>query len=114
MQTISINQNNDIYLDASGNIALTVDINALADISKNKVLTTLGEAEYNQLAGIPYFETIFCDTPKIDLFQTAIIETLENTENIERVTNFDYTQNEGVFSYSLTEITSYGNIELQG
>ena len=82
MQTISINQNNDIYIDTSGNIAIKNDIEALADISKNKVLTTLGEPEYNQLEGIPYFDTIFCDNPKIDLFQAAIIQTLKDTENV--------------------------------
>lgn len=114
MQTISINQNNDIYLDTSGNLAITLDIYALADISKNKVLTNLGEPEYNVLQGIPYFETIFTDTPKIDLFQAAIIETLENTDDIERVSNFEYTQNNGIFSYSLIEHTTYGEINLNG
>lgn len=114
MQTISINENNDIYIDASGNLALTVDINALADISKNKALTTLGEPQFNQQDGIPYFETIFTDTPKIDLFQAALINSIENTENIERVSNFNYTQNNGVFSYTLTEQTTFGEIQLNG
>ena len=81
---------------------------------KNKVLTTLGEPEYNQLDGIPYFETIFTDTPKIDLFQAAVIDTLESLDEVQRVTNFDYEQNNGVFSYSLIEKTTYGDIELQG
>lgn len=114
MQTISINPNNDIYVDTSGDIAITQDINALADISKNKVLTTLGEPEYNILKGVPYFDTIFTDNPKIDLFQASIIETLENTDNIERVSDFNYTQNNGVFSYTLTEHTIYGDIILNG
>lgn len=114
MITISTNENNDIFLDSSGNIATSTDINALANVSKNKVLTTLGEPEYNQLDGIPYFETIFTDTPKIDLFQAAVIDTLESLDEVQRVTNFDYEQNNGVFSYSLIEKTTYGDIELQG
>lgn len=114
MKTISVNQNNDIYVDASGNIAIGIDINALSDVCKNKVLTTLGEPEYNQTAGIPYFETVFCDTPKIDLFQTAVIETIEQTDNVNRVTNFDYTQNNGVLSYSLIINTDFGDIQLNG
>ena len=114
MITISTNENNDIFLDSSGNIATSTDINALANVSKNKVLTTLGEPEYNQLDGIPYFETIFTDTPKIDLFQAAVIDTLESLNEVQRVTNFDYEQNNGVFSYSLIEKTIYGDIELQG
>ena len=114
MQTISINSNNDIYVDISGNLAITQDIYALADISKNKALTNLGEAQYNQQEGIPYFDTIFTDNPKIDLFQAALINTIENTENIERVSNFDYSQENGIFSYKLTEQTTYGEIQLNG
>lgn len=114
MITISTNENNDIFLDSSGNIAMSTDINALANVSKNKVLTTLGEPEYNQLDGIPYFETIFTDTPKIDLFQAAVIDTLESLDEVQRVTNFDYEQNNGVFSYSLIEKTTYGDIQLNG
>lgn len=114
MITISTNENNDIFLDSSGNIATSTDINALANVSKNKVLTTLGEPEYNQLDGIPYFETIFTDTPKIDLFQAAVIDTLESLNEVQRVTNFDYEQNNGVFSYSLIEKTTYGDIQLNG
>lgn len=114
MQTISINSNNDLYLDASGNVAITKDINALADISKNKVLTNYGEPLYNQLTGIPYFDTMFTDSPKIDLFQAAIIKDLENTENIQRVSKFEYNQSNGIFNYSVTEQTPYGEITLNG
>lgn len=114
MQTISVNQNNDIYVDTSGNIAMGKDKYALSDICKNKVLTTLGEPEYNQSAGIPYFETVFCDTPKIDLFQTAVIETIEQTDNVNRVTSFDYNQDNGVLSYSLIINSDFGDIQLNG
>ena len=114
MITISTDENNDIYINSSGDIATSLDINALANISKNVVLTTFGEPEYNQENGIPYFETIFTDTPKIDLFQAAAIDSLENIEEVEKVSNFEYAQNNGVFSYSLVENTTYGDIELNG
>lgn len=114
MQTIAINQNNDIFIDSSGNIALKNDIEALADMSKNKVLETLGESQYNQLEGIPYFETIFCDTPKIDLFQAAVIQTTKNTEDVINVKDFNYTQNSGVFSYTVTIVSDFGDIQLNG
>ena len=114
MITISTNENNDIFTDTTGNISTSLDIKALANVSKNKVLTTLGEPEYNQTDGIPYFETIFTDTPKIDLFQAAVIDALELLDEVQRVSNFEYSQNNGIFSYSLTETTTYGNIQLNG
>lgn len=114
MITISTNENNDIFIDSTGNIATSEDIQALANVSKNKALTTLGEPEYNQLDGIPYFETIFTDTPKIDLFQAAMINSMESQEEVQRVSNFEYTVNNGVFSYSLIEKTTYGDITING
>ena len=114
MFTISTNSNNDIFLDSIANLATSTEINALANIAKNKTLTTYGEPEYNQLQGIPYFETIFANIPKIDLFQAFIIDNLESLENVERVSNFQYTQNNGVFSYSLVINTTFGQIQLNG
>ena len=114
MQTISINQDNDIYIDANGNIALTSDIQALSDVCKNKVLTTLGEPQYNQLNGVPYFETVFCDISKPDLFQAAVIQTIENTEHVIRTSDFAYTQNNNVLSYTVKIISDFGEILLNG
>lgn len=114
MITISTNSDNDIYINSSGDIATSQDINALANVSKNKVLTNYGEPEYNQLEGIPYFDTIFTDTPKIDLFQASIVQSLEALDDVQRVSNFDYSQNNGVFSYSLIEHTTFGEVQLNG
>lgn len=114
MITITTNEINDFYIDSRGNIATSEDIEALANVSKNKVLTNLGEPEYNQQDGIPYFETIFTDTPKIDLFQAAVVKSIESLDDVQRVSNFEYTVNNGVFSYSLIEKTSYGDIQING
>ena len=114
MKTLGINDNNDIYIDATGNITVKEDIYALADISKNKVLTNMGELQYNTPEGIPYFNTMFCDHPDVVLFQASIINTLEKTENIKKVSNFDYKQNGDVFSYTVTENTAYGDIKING
>lgn len=114
MITIATNDSNDIYTDINGNLAMSKDINALANVSKNVILTTLGEPVYNQEDGIPYFETIFTDTPKIDLFQASQIAALERLEDVNRVSNYEYTQQDGVYSYSLVEHTTFGDIILNG
>lgn len=114
MLTISTNTSNRIYVDSSGNIATSSNIEAISDIAKNKVLTTLGEPQYNITDGIPYFETVFCDYPNPDLFQAAVIQAIEEIENVEKVVDFEYDDNNGVLSYSLTIETSYGDIKLNG
>lgn len=105
---------NDLYLNASGDIATSEDIEALANISKNVILTTLGELEYNTSDGIPYFETIFTDTPKIDLFQSAVVQRLSQLEGVQRVSNFEYKQNNGIFSYTLRMKTDFGDLTING
>ena len=114
MKTLSTNENNDLYIDSSGNLAVSNDIYALSNVIKNKALTTLGEPQYNIQNGIPYFETIFTDTPSIDLYQAKLIKDIENTENTERVKSFDYTENNGILNYTATIQSTYGDITLNG
>ena len=114
MLTLATNENNDLYVDASGNLGVSNDIYALSNVIKNKALTTLGEPQYNQQNGIPYFETIFTDTPSIDLYQAKLINDIENTENVERVVSFNYTDNNGILNYTVTIQTAYGDITLNG
>jgi hypothetical protein len=114
MLSILTDSNNDIYIDSSGNIAMDIDIVALGNVAKNKVLTTLGEPQYNQLAGIPYFETVFCDNPQIALFQTAVIQSIKTVDNVLNVTDFNYKQNNNILSYSLTINSIFGDIQLNG
>lgn len=114
MITIATNDENDIYISTTGDLTTLTDINAMANVSRNVVLTTLGEPEYNQQNGIPYFETIFTDTPKIDLLQAAQIAVLENLDNVTRVSNYEYNQTNGTYSYSLIEHTTFGDIKLNG
>ena len=41
MKTISLNKNNDFYLDDAGNLALSLDTDAMSEISKNIVLISV-------------------------------------------------------------------------
>lgn len=114
MKTILTNNKNDIYLDAGNNLAIGEGLTAGANISKNAVLVTLGELEFNTTGGVPYFETIFNDFPLVDLFQAAVIRTVENLPFVTRTSNFSYSVNNGVFSYSVIEHTDLGDIVLNG
>jgi len=114
MKTIATDSKNDLFINAQGNIAITKDIEALANISKNAVLVNQGELEFNKQKGVPYFETIFADSANTDMFQAHIIHTLEDLDGIERVAAFSYSVKDGVYSYSVEEITEYGTVVLNG
>lgn len=114
MKSILTNKDNDLYLTANNNLAIGEGLEAAANVSKNAVLVNLGECEYNTTVGVPYFDTIFNDFPLYDLFQAAVLRVLENLSFVDRTFNFNYTDNNGVFSYSVTEKTNLGDIELNG
>lgn len=114
MKTIATDNNNDLYIDDGGSIAIVSDIDALANISKNAVLTNKGELTYNIQFGIPYMETIFADVANTDIFQASIIQTLESLEGIERVSSYSFEINNGIYSYQVEETTEYGTVVLNG
>lgn len=114
MKTILTNKDNDLYLNSSGNLAIGEGLEAAANVSKNAVLVNYGECEFNTTVGVPYFDTIFNDFPLIDLFQAAIIRVLERLNFVQRTLNFNYSQNDGIFSYSVTEKTDLGDVQING
>lgn len=114
MKSILTNKDNDLYLDASKNLAIGEGLEAAANVSKNAVLVNYGECEFNTTVGVPYFDTIFNDFPLIDLFQAAIIKVLEQLSFVQRTFNFEYKQDGNIFSYSVTEKTDLGDIQING
>ena len=114
MKSILTNKDNDIYLTSGGNLAIGEGLEAAANVSKNAVLVNYGECEFNTTIGVPYFDTIFNDFPLIDLFQAAIIRVLESLDFVQRTFNFEYKQDGNIFSYSVTEKTDLGEIQING
>lgn len=114
MKTISLNKNNDLYLDDAGNLALALNSNAMSEISKNIVLTNKGELEFSILSGVPYFETIFSENSNFDIFQAEIIQALEKLEGVQRVSSFSYKVENNVYKYAVTLITDFGTVVLNG
>ena len=114
MKTISLNKNNDFYLDDAGNLALSLDTDAMSEISKNIVLTNKGELEFDILSGIPYSETIFSENSNLDIFQSEIIQALEKLDGVQRVSSFSYKVENNVYKYAVTLITDFGTVVLNG
>lgn len=114
MITIGINDNNDIYLDAEGNLAVKKDLDAMGDIFINKAETNRGELIYDDEKGIDFFNTIFSSPCYPDLFQTQLMSELENTEETQGVTGFTFETSGGVYGYRAKIQTSYGQVTLNG
>lgn len=114
MLSIATDENNDIYLDEFGNLAIVSGIDAIAQVCRNTVLTVYGELIYDVNVGIPYFETVFADPPNIELFQNAIVEALQSVEGVTQVKSFEYSVTGGTLSYEAEIQTVYGDMTLNG
>lgn len=114
MRTIAINENNDIYLDASGNLVIKTDKEAVGDILVNKAQTNQGELLFNTEKGIDFFNTVFSSPAYPDLFQHQLLNEFENTEAVERIADYQADVKNGVYSYIADIQTEYGEVNING
>lgn len=113
MQTIAINDNNDIYIDKSGNLAIKKDLEAMGDIFVNKTQTLKNELLYSD-KGIDYFNTIFSSPSYPDLFQNELTNQIENTESTISVDDFEGEIKDGTYKYKAKIQTEFGEVYLNG
>lgn len=114
MKTISINENNDIFLTPSGNISIKTGVEALGDILVNKTQTNKGELQFNEEKGIDFLNTIFNSPAEIEFFESELINQIEDTDSVQNVYNFESETKNGIYSYKADIITDFGNITLNG
>lgn len=113
MKTLSINTNNDIYLDSSGSLAFAQGINAQAAIATNKTRTLYGEVPLAAQAGIPFFDVVFNKfDPK--LFEQFLRQTLLETPGAVKVSQYEYGVKNGTLTYSAVLTTNHGEVTING
>ena len=114
MQTIAINSDNDIYINSAGNLVVKTDLQAMGDIITNKSQTNINELLYNTEKGIDFFNTIFASPYYPDLFQAEVTAQIEDTDAVQKITDFTSSESDGVFSYTAKIQTDYGVVALNG
>lgn len=104
MITIATNENNDIYLDVSGNLALTQGKEAIANIATNKARTLYKETPLDQQAGIPYFDVVF-NRFDIELFKQFLFQEIQGIEGVRNVADFSFSTTNNTLTYQATFTT---------
>lgn len=104
MITLATNENNDIFLNASGNLAMAEGKEAMANIATNKVRTLYKETPLDQQAGIPYFDVVF-NRFDIDLFKQFLFQEIETIEGVRGAGDFSYSTDNNVLKYQATFTT---------
>ena len=109
MITLQTNDNNDIFMDVSGNLAIAGGDLAAMQTVRHAVLTNKGELPLDQQAGVAYFDTVFCDTPNLEAFRQNVQQVAENVTEVQSVNDFELQNQDGILRYQMNITLSNGS-----
>lgn len=98
---------NDLYLDSSGNIAQSFNIQAVLEECAEAARTLLGECIFNVDIGIPYQQVMWVGVPNVAQFSAALRTTFLGVSGVTEVISLVISQvaNTSVPSQSSDMIT---------
>ena len=115
MKAFKTDENNDVFLDGTHNIALCEGVEAIAQVIENVVRCQKGELQLDIERGIPYFETVFSSgIADIDIWKSYMIDAIENVSGVNSVVSFDITITGDVLKYVAEIDTIYGTATITG
>ncbi|URG13023.1 hypothetical protein B2_30 [Stenotrophomonas phage B2] len=114
MKTIAVDENNDFYLDKSGNFPLLSDKNALEQTSRNYAATVYAEMIHQFDLGVPYDRTVFERFPNIPTFEVGLRRRLLELPNVASVVRLEVDFIGDVLSYSAILDTDFGEVPVNG
>lgn len=113
-KTFALNENNDIFIDANGNLSIVEGIEAVAFVCKNVAQTRLDEMIYEQGEGLPYFESVFNGTPNLERFRSQLRKSLLEVSGVLRVLSIVLNLERDVLFYEANILTDFGEITING
>ena len=114
VQSFSLNQDNDIYLNSFGNISISTGIDAILQACKNAAQAQLGEMILSTNTGIPNFQAIWVGVPNYTIFTKYLRKSLESVNGVVSVDNLVLLKKDDVLSYTATINTIHGTGKLNG
>jgi len=107
-QSVLTNGNNDIYLDASGNLAIASGELAVGQACQNVSRASLGEEVFSTNNGIPFFQAVFIGVPKIQIFETYLRNAILSVPGVVQVLSLTTTIANHTLSYTAVIETAFG------
>lgn len=113
--TFAVDENNDIFLDENGNVAMLVGMPAVLQLCDHAAKTILGEMVLAVNEGVPYFQTVWKDgEPNIAAFEAALRKTLIAVEGVENVSQLQISITSDILTYVAVIVNIYGTGNLNG
>ena len=114
LSTLAVNANNDLYLDASGNLAILTDVDALQQVIEQSCKVQLGELAFAADEGIPFFQAAWAGVPNIPQFSAALTTTILGIAGVTSLESLDVSAADGVLSYTAVISTIYSPVSVDG
>ena len=108
MKTLAVNDNIDIYLGDDGNLAMVSDLDAVLQGCEQEARIRLGELPYAQSQGIPFFESVFTDSPDLGLYEMYLRRQFARVDNVVKVQSIAFNIDGNTLAYEAIIITTFG------
>jgi hypothetical protein len=114
MRILAVGQDNDIFVDASGRLAVNTGFAACVQTCEHVMQAVLGEMLFHQEAGLPYFETVWNGAPNLRIFDSAARKALLGVRGVLAVTSFSSAIEDNALKYRAEIRTEYGAATVNG
>lgn len=109
---IAVNDSNDIFIDARGNIALVRDVNAVKESAQQAAQSLLGEMQYAVDRGMPQFQVTWNGAPSVAQFEAALRRELLRVTDVIGVPSISAKLVNNAMVYTAVIQTVYGTQEV--
>ncbi len=114
MRVFATDDNNDLYIAVTGNLAIANDLEAVKQACEHAVQAQLGEMMFSVDQGVPTFETVWVGSPNLPQFEAALRLTLLAVPNVVEVPELVATRLRDTVLYTARIITKFGETYLNG
>jgi hypothetical protein len=113
-QTIAVDKNNDMYIDANGNLAIVFGLQATLQACAQAAKAQLGEMVLATDQGIPYFQQVWIGVPNLQQFEAALRSAFLGVSGVIEVVSLSLSQTSNTLSYTAVIRTIYGAGAING
>lgn len=113
-RSLALNDRNDLYIGATGNLAFVEGVLAIELACKTIVQTMLGELQFELDQGMPNFTEVWVGGPRLAQFEAYFRQMVGSRQDVLRIDSFEMLVDGGVLRYTATIATIYGEVPING
>ncbi len=114
MRNLATDDNNDLYIQRDGRLAINENLEAVLQACEHAVKAQLGEMILATQQGMPNFQTIWNGAPNVAQFEAYLRATILSVAGVTEIQGLTIQVINGILLYQATIVTIYGRGALNG